>query len=84
MPHTPMPNRQPTKYLSDQPTINNLVCFNRQVRFELEDDRLIAVQAGAAAEAAERIATRYRIPSLLSPELRSHAGPALVGAPAQA
>ncbi|KAL6765377.1 trypsin family [Haematococcus lacustris] len=39
------------------------------VRFELEDDRLIAVDAVLAESAASRIADRYRVPRLASGDL---------------
>eukprot|EP00197_Chlamydomonas_leiostraca_P015336 CAMPEP_0202861036 /NCGR_PEP_ID=MMETSP1391-20130828/2572_1 /ASSEMBLY_ACC=CAM_ASM_000867 /TAXON_ID=1034604 /ORGANISM="Chlamydomonas leiostraca, Strain SAG 11-49" /LENGTH=647 /DNA_ID=CAMNT_0049540355 /DNA_START=61 /DNA_END=2004 /DNA_ORIENTATION=- len=39
------------------------------VRFELEDDRLVAVDASMAQDASTRIAQRYRVPALASLDL---------------
>jgi len=39
------------------------------VRFELEDDRLMVVDRASAEAAAHRIAERYRVPALLSPDI---------------
>lgn len=44
-----------------------------QVRFELEDERMMVVDRRMALEASHRISQRYRIPSLMSSDLaQSH------------
>jgi hypothetical protein len=44
------------------------------VRFELEDDRLVAIPKHEAEAASQRVAERYRIPSLASPLVVDHLG----------
>lgn len=49
------------------------VCLYLQIRFEMEDDRLIAVDASQADEASKRVAERYRIPALSSDDQQAAA-----------
>jgi hypothetical protein len=42
-----------------------------QIRFELEDERLIAIDAQLADAASHRIGERYRVPSLASADLQN-------------
>ncbi len=50
-----------------------------QIRFELEDDRMMVVEAHRALEAAQRIGDRYRVPALMSPDVAGVPSPEAAG-----